>query len=197
MDHIRLRKFSTYEYADPRTFLIALREFELKIAEYEMPDRVRRLRTNKLKPEREKRDAAIFCIGINQKFGINVRMAAVEDQDYDFVTTWIADGIQHYCTVQLKEVAPDDLRPTSSIYDILNSLSKYSSAQDLTVAIKLSGMLSFDPNSIAIPPNLKLGGLFIFSGIAEDQSQFAIWGDFMSVVAERFGTIYAYPTAAD
>ena len=195
MDQIRARKFGQFVYGDPRGFLIELRNVEASLGEHSMPDKVRRLRTNGLKPEREMRDAALFCVGISERFGLQIRFAPVEDEDFDFVATWLAEETQHFCTVQLKEVAPEDLNPVSSIDDALKALSKYSNAHDLTVAIRLSRATQFDPTSICVPNNLAFGGLWVFGCVSEDQSKWAVWGDFMAAaVGPVAGTAFDYPS---
>lgn len=193
MDPIRARKFGTYRYGDPRGFLVELRKLESSLGEYSMPDKVRRLRTNGLKPEREMRDAALFCVGISERFELQIRFAPVEDEDFDFVATWSADQSQHFCPVQLKEVAPHDLNPTSAIEDVLKSLSKYSAAHDLTVAVRLNRAVLFEPVSISVPENLRLGGLWVFGCVSPDQLKWAVWGDFMAADIAPFGTVFDYP----
>ena len=193
MDPIRARKFGKFKYGDPRGFLVELRKIEATLGEYAMPDKMRRLRTNGLKPEREMRDAALLCVGISERFGLPIRFAPVEEEDFDFVATWSADQTQRYCPVQLKEVAPEDLNHKSSIDDVLKTLSKYSNAIDLTIAIKINRTSRFDPTSVKVPKNLKLRGLWIFASIADDQSKWAVWGDFMAAGKEPFGTNFDYP----
>lgn len=195
MNKIRARKFSQFAYGDPRSFLVGLRKVEATLTEYSMPDKLRRMRTNGLKPEREMRDAALFCVGISERLGLQIKMAPVEDEDFDFVATWVVDETQHFCTVQLKEVAPEDLNPSSSIENVFQALNKYPSAHELTVAIRLNRTTRFDPSSIRIPKDLALGGLWLFGCISEDQSKWAIWGDFVFAGDEPVaGTIFDYPS---
>lgn len=192
MDQIRRRKFGALEYGDPRGFLAELRKAEAMLSG-QRPDRARRLRTNVLKPARELRDAALFCVGIGERLGLQVGLAPVEDEDFDFVATCSTDQTQHYCPVQLKEVAPGDLNPSSSINDAMKSLPKYGRARDLTIAIRLNRTTSFDPASIVAPGNLSIGGLWVFGCVSDDQSSWAIWGDFMKVASVPFGTVFEYP----
>lgn len=194
MNQIRLRKLGKLAYGDPRGFLVELRNIEAKLDNLHISDRVRRLRTNDLKPSREMRDAALFCVGISEKFNIQVRFAPVEDDDFDFVATCVADDIQHFVPVQLKEVAPDDLNPNSSILDILETLSKYSNPRDLIIAIRLNRAIRFDPALIRVPESLRFGGLWVYGCISEDQSKWAIWGDFMATSVVLAGTAFDYPT---
>ena len=194
MNTIRARKLRSLKYGDPRGFLIELRKAETALRDVSMPDKLRRLRSNALKQEREMRDAALFCVGIGERIGVQVRLSPTEDEDFDFVTTWEANDTQHICTVQLKEVAPEDLNPKSSIADALNSLKNRPDARDLTVAIRLSRTTSFDPASLVVPINFPFGGLWVFGCVSEDQSKWAIWGDFMGANVTPIGTVFEYPT---
>ena len=124
------------------------------------------------------RDAALLCVGIGERFGVQVRLSPTEDEDFDFVATWSTNDKQHICPVQLKEVAPEDLNPKSSISGVLASLAKYPDARELTVAIRLSQTAHFEPSSLTVPTNLTLGGLWVFGCVSEDQSKWAVWGDF-------------------
>ena len=194
MDKIRARRFGLLEYGDPRGFLVELRKLEIGIAENEMPDRVRRFRTNGLKPEREMRDAALFCLGMSERLGLQVRFAPVEEGDFDFVASWSLDDVVHYCPVQLKEVVPEDMNSNASIEVVLESLKKYSDSKDVTVAIRLNNSARFDPAALKVPTTLAIGGMWVFGSVSRDQSKWALWGDFLRPGAVPFGIGFDYPT---
>ena len=69
MEKVRLRQFAKLAYGDPRGFLAALRRLEWAVAVSPTPERIKTLRTQGLKPKREMRDAAIFCVGISERIG--------------------------------------------------------------------------------------------------------------------------------
>lgn len=192
MEQIRTRKFAKYEYGDPRGFLVGLRNLEESLGE--SVDKIGRLRTNALKQEREMRDAALFCIGMSERLGLPIRFAPVEDEDFDFVATCSIEQTLCFCPIQLKEVPPEDLNPTSSIDDVLNSLPKYSNARDLTIAIRLNRAIRFDSALVAVAEDLAIGGLWVFGCISPDQSRWALWGDFMANGTDPLGTVFDYPT---
>jgi hypothetical protein len=194
---LRLRQFAKLEYGDPRGFLIHLRKFEIELSASDTPKSLRNLRTNGLKGEREMRDAALFCVGISECIGSDVRFAPFENQDFDFIATWPSSDIepvQNFCPIQLKEVAPPHLNPNSSVQGILNNLRKYKNSKDLAVAIKLNRPDRFDPSEVLVPSDLQVGSIWIFGSISEDQSEWAIWGDFANDVAEPVSCRYLYPT---
>jgi hypothetical protein len=195
MNNVRLRKFAGLKFGDPRGFLRALREVELAVAASPIPEKIKTLRTQKLKPEREMRDAAIFCIGISERIGVDVRFAPVEDQDFDFIATWSdSEGTRKYCPVQLKEVVPAHLNTNATIQDVVEKLVHYADSADVTVAIKLNRAGQFDPAKLKIPANLRIGGLWIFAGLSADQSEFGLWGDFLSTTDSPHGTRFSYPS---
>ena len=167
---VRLRHFAKLQYGDPRGFLVELRRFEYAVFASNTPDRIKTMRTNGRKPEREMRDAALFCVGMSINLGADVWFAPVEEQDYDFVATWRTDSTQHYRPVQLKEVVPTHLNPTASIQEIIGKLTHYGDADDVIVAIRFNQRARFDATEITPPANLRIGGLWVFGAISEDQS---------------------------
>lgn len=190
----RVRHFSKLKYGSPHGFLKRLRELEYEVAASPTPERIKTLRTNGLKPEREMLDAALFCVGRSHVLETEVRFAPVEDQDHDFVATWRANDTQHYCPVQLKEVAPLHLNPNASVQGVLDKLTKYADSSDVAVAIKFNQRGRFDPAAIRIPDNLAIGTLWVFGATNEDQSEFALWGDFLATGAETMGIRFPYPS---
>lgn len=75
---VRLRQFAKLEYGNPHGFLSELRKFEYTIAATDTPLRLKTMRTNRLKREREMRDAALFCVGMSHNLGSEVLCAPVE-----------------------------------------------------------------------------------------------------------------------
>ena len=194
MKNVRLRQFAKLAYGDPRGFLAALRRLEWAVAPSPTPERIKTLRPQGLKPEREMRDAAIFCVGMSERIGFDVRFAPVEDQDFDFIATWLDGGrMRNYCPVQLKEVAPPHLNADATIQAVVDGLARYADSADLTVAIKINRPGRFDPAELKLPANLRIGGLWIFAGLSADQSEFGLWGDFLSKTDAPLGTRFSYP----
>ena len=194
---MRVRQFTKLEYGDPKGFLIALRELEPGVAASQLPERIRTLRTQRLKPSREMRDAALFCFGMSERIGFDIRFAPVEDQDFDFIATWSeGEGQRNYCPVQLKEVAPSNLNSAATVQAVVDGLGRYVDSADLTVAIKINRSERFDPQELRLPRNLRIGGLWIFAALSADQSEFGLWGDFLSKADPPFGTSFLYPMPA-
>ncbi len=132
---------------------------------------------------------------MSEVLGHPVLIAPVEEEDFDFVATWVDDErTQHICRVQLKEVVPQHLNSTASLQQVIDGLARYADASDLTVAIKVNRIGRFDPATVSIPNGLKLGALWIYSAIAEDQSKFAVWGDFAQGNVPVVGHAFEYPT---
>jgi hypothetical protein len=192
MNADRLRTFGKLPYVDPKYVLEELRRIEMDISGLEIPERVRTLRTNILKPEREVRDAAIFSYGISCVQGHDVLFAPIEDQDFDFVTTWVSGDTRHFAPVQLKELVPEELNRQASIDDLLSRLSKYSGSTDVTFAIKMTRAGRFEPAEVRVPGNLSIGGLWMYAAISPDQDEWALWGDFTKP-GPTLGMKFEYP----
>ena len=191
MKSIALRTFSKLEYRDPRPFLVLLRQFELELSASATPERIRNLRTNRLKPERELREAAIFCYLAGQRMGVTVGLAPGEDQDFDFVASWSDQDHSCFAPVQLKELPPETTAPQATLQDIISGLACYASSGELVVAIHLNRAISWDPAALEIP-SLPIAELWAFGSTSADQNSWALWGDLL-----RFPTVsyHAYPAA--
>ena len=125
-------------YHDPATILRRLRKLEYELADVDMDERVRRLRTPGLKTYREARDAAIFVYGMGLGKSVAMEYTPFEHSDYDFVARWIEGTTQHYAPVQLKELVPTDLNPTMSLEELLLNLRSNVPKSSTVLAIKLN-----------------------------------------------------------
>lgn len=186
----RVRAFQHLEFRDPRPFLVQLREIEARVADSDLPERTKALRTNSLRWSKELREAALFCYGMAQRIGQTVYLAPSEAQDYDFVGSWVVEDTRHFAPVQLKEAVPHDLNVAASVQERVNALSKYVDSEDLTVAIYLNQRVHFDPAKLVIPP-LKVAALWVFGAISPDKEQWGLWGNFLETPQ---GTRFEYPT---
>lgn len=185
----RARAFTHLKYAEPRSVLVELRRLERSLPAEVAPE-VRHLRTNKLKPLRELREAALFCYGWEQIDGQALGVAHIEAQDYDAVATWPSDAERYFAPIQIKEVVPEGLNPNITVQDVINDLQKYVNSDDLTVVIHLNRDLrGFAPLELMIPP-LKIAALWILAARTPDQSQWMLWGNFMETI--RWGE-FSYP----
>jgi hypothetical protein len=171
--------------------LVRLHALEQRLAEAPVPSDVRTLRTNRLKPLRELREAAIFCHLISERTGTRVLLAHDESDDYDFVAGWQDGDDAHFAPVQIKELVPEALNATATFNQLVAGLAKYVSAPELVVAIHVNRAMHFEPADMKIP-ELPIAELWAFGAIAPDQSEWALWGN---LLLTREGTRHAYPTA--
>jgi hypothetical protein len=82
---LRIRNWEKLDYLNPNEVLSKLREVQVQVAQSSTPYKLPALRTNKLKPFLEGRQAALFCHGLSVQFGSTVFFCMTEDEDYDFV----------------------------------------------------------------------------------------------------------------
>jgi len=193
MDRPWFRAAQKLKFHDPARFLADLRKIEVEVACSQTPERIRNLRTNGLKEAREQRQAALFCHGMGQRIGQTVFFAANEDQDYDFVASWVVEDKQHMAPVQLKEVVPPSLNPSASIDSIVAGLEKYSDSAGLTVAVHLNQAGRFESSSLQLQ-HLRVASFWIFAAASPDQSQWILWGNFTE--PDAYGTRFIYPAEA-
>src|SRR3546814_1228758 len=107
------RRWSKRPFYDPRGLLIELDKLSDEVAAASLPYNLASLRTNELKPYREGRQCALFCYGVGQRFGLDVRFAFSEEQDVDFVARFERNGYVHFVPLQLKELVPERVRDSA------------------------------------------------------------------------------------
>lgn len=193
MDRPWLRAAQKLQFRDPHSFLVRLRKLEIELAHSNTPKRVRALRTNALKEAREQREAALFCEGMSRRIGQTVYFASHEEQDFDFVASWVVEDKQHLAPVQLKEVVPTALNANATLASVLQGLEKYADSSGLTVAIHLNQSGRFDPGTLKLQ-HLKVASVWIFAAASVDQSLWNLWGNFTE--DDPYGTQFAYPAEA-
>ena len=178
---IQKRQFSRLTYYRPEPVLRALREIEIssKLAHgAEPPDKVRRLRTNKLKPAREARLAAIFAYAMEEcVVRAPVKFAPDEGADYDFVMSWISEEEPLYCPVQLKELTPDDINPKPSMEDVLGKLGKYGDPRGLIAAIHYNRQERFEYGPWLRKESASVAQIWFFGGCSPDGNDWFLYGD--------------------
>jgi hypothetical protein len=64
----------------------------------------------------------------------------------------------------------------------------------VTVALKINQLRRFAPTELKLPANLRISGLWIFASLSADQSEFGLWGDFLSKTDAPLGTMFSYPS---
>lgn len=144
----RLRAWSHRVFYDPEPVLRELRRLEDVLSAHELPELVRRLRTNKLKTDREARDALIFAHGMAAVLKTKVLVAPGEVEDCDFITRFTIDEVDHLSCVQLKELAPADLNANQTIDSLLDKLRGLPPS-DAVLAIHLNRRLSIPFGDLA------------------------------------------------
>ncbi|MFK3648120.1 hypothetical protein ACI2IY_06725 [Lysobacter enzymogenes] len=180
MDRTALNEAKSLVYRDARVALVELRELEIQIAQSDISEKIRKLRTTDLKHAREYRQAAIFCYGMSLDLGRNVRFCPTDRSDHDFIATWQVDDTHHFVPVQLKELVPKELNKTLTLARLIDGLSKYKASPDLTVVIFLNREGRLDPSAIQIPSIVDVAGVWLVSRIGTDK--WRIIGDLINEV---------------
>ncbi|MCW5642069.1 MAG: hypothetical protein KIT63_08250 [Rhodoferax sp.] len=191
MDAIRLREAAKRDYRDPVLFLRRLRLIEERMAGISVAPEVRNLRTNRLKEWREARLGALFCIGIGERIGHKVLLSKGEFEDADFLATWVAEDVQHFAPVQIKELVPEERNASATFDALVHGLTKYTGTKDLSILVHVNRRTHFDPTLLQLPSQLPIAALWVLACLSPDQSQWAIWGNLLE---ESEGTKFAYPT---
>jgi hypothetical protein len=187
-DEINL--WRTLTYHDPATILRRLRTLEHELADVDMEERVRRLRTPGLKTYREARDAALFVVGMGLGKGVRMLYTPFERSDYDFVATWNEGNTQHFSPVQLKELVPADLNPTASLEGLLTALKDERAKTSTVLAIKLNRRGRIQIEGLQMP-KLPYSQLWLFWASSPDGNNWYLFGDMLTSPGYF---AYEYPT---
>jgi hypothetical protein len=175
-DRIRINRWSKFRYHDPRTVLIALRELEIEVARSDLDERVKSLRTNKLKKHREFREAAVFCHALGFIQNKTIHFARCEEEGYDFIMLQPDGDRLLFSPLQIKELVPSALNVQSSLDEILAGLGRYASASDTVVAIHINRRMRMDLKTITLP-DIPVGQIWLFGGADDVPMEFALYGD--------------------
>jgi hypothetical protein len=186
---MRERSWSRLPFYDPKGVLIALNELSGQVAAANLPYNVASLRTNGLKPFREGRQCALFCYGVGQRFGIDVRYTATEEQDFDFVARFERDGYVNFVPIQMKELVPERVPNSASLQLEIDKLEKYVDSSDLVVAFHLNRDVKIVPEQLDFS-RLRLGQLW-FVGYTGRSTEWLLLGDMLSIDAGA--SVFHYP----
>ncbi|WP_156773399.1 hypothetical protein [Chlorobaculum parvum] len=179
MDKQVPREWRRYEYFNPKIVLPKLRKIREEISITNTPDKIKALRTNKLKRERESWDAAIFCQLLSLTLKKDILFSREEHSDFDSIFTWNDGEVQSFAPIQLKELVPAYANPNANLQNIINSLSKYSGSDDLIVGIKINRRERIEFSDIDTD-GLKIRELWMFGATTESQSHWSLLGEVMS-----------------
>ncbi|CAI2717399.1 hypothetical protein [Nitrospina watsonii] len=188
MSTIDLNQWQQLEYHDPEFVLKRLREIEFKYQDYEIDPKIRNLRTNRLRPHREGRQAALFCYGMGILKGRKVWFAPFEASDYDFIALCEDKGTACYVPIQLKELVPESANPNAELNELIGNLRKYNSPQ-LTVAIYLNRTTRIKFEKLECE-NLNLAEIWLFGSNTPDQTSWLLYGDLLT---NPIPTEFVYP----
>src|SRR5271157_673502 len=139
------------------------------------------LRTNMSKELRQWLDATVFTFGIRQALGVNAHLAFHEDEDFDFLVSWVDGEWHNFCPVQLKELVPDYLNPTADLNQVIAKLARYQRQTDTNAAIKLNRAGQFNPNVLEVP-DLPFKELWLFGSSSPDNTE---WFLYRALIALR------------
>lgn len=102
-----------------------MRRVEVDVCQSDLPDEVKRLRTNSLKEEREARYTAIFAHGLATVMQRKVLVSRGEIADADFAVAWDDGTGQHAISMfQLKELTEMRRNPRQTLEGLLSGLQR-------------------------------------------------------------------------
>jgi hypothetical protein len=180
------------KYISPAIALPRLYQIQLEVSQMNIDQKLKELRTNKLKHHLEKRTAAIFCYGMAGllKKSIYFAPAPAQNLDYDVVARYMDKESKtiNYMPIQIKEVVPLRINAKTDLNKEIEKLKKYPVSKDTVVVIQSNRKGVFKIKDVKIP-KLNIAGLWILGCCQPDQSTWYIAGDMLT----RDAQIYEFP----
>jgi len=173
-----IREWEKLQFKGPTKTLPRYRAVQELVSKSNTNTKLRNLRTNSLKPEKEAWHLALFSYLISKALNIEVFYSEVESSDYDGVCMWVNDETQNFAPIQLKELVPSDLNPSSSIQKVISSLEKYADSKDLIVAVKLTRDFTLETENLDTS-GLNIKQLWLFGATDPMQNNWIIYGDLL------------------
>lgn len=174
----RINEWLKLKFVDPAKALPQLREIQKLIATSNLTDRVKNLRTHKLRRHREGWEATLFCYGMSKLLNTTVYISPHETSDYDAVSMWVEGDMQHFAPIQIKELVPKNLNPNTDINQEISKLQKYPVSNDTIVVIHFNRSERLEVPKTKIP-TLNISQLWILGALAPDQSKWFIAGNLL------------------
>ena len=174
----QFREWEQLKFYEPRNVLVELRKIEKTHDLNKFPYDVATLRTRKLRSYGESRQCAIFCYGIGEIFGLNLKYAQYESQDYDYVAVYEKDDYLNYVPIQMKELVPDKINPKANLQTEINKLQKYVDSNNLCVSIYLNKEVRIEFSNLEIP-KLNIKELWLFGSKSPDQDDWWLIGNLL------------------
>lgn len=179
--HPAPREWLELRYHDPVRILLGLRRLDHAISRTDTPVTVRRLRTNALKPYREGRQAALFCLGLSRRLGRPIRFALQKPLDDAADAIGLVDdqGNAVFLPIQLKELPPHYANATLSLQDLLTSVGKkFAGTGDTILAIHINRRAQIVISDLNLPTNF--AEIWLFGSSDETQDKWFLIGDLLT-----------------
>jgi len=127
----------------------------------------------------EDRRCATFCHGLGQILDKKILFANYESADHDYIGAYKNNGELHTFPIQLKQLVPDRLNPSTSLQNEISKLKKYTDAQDLVVAIHVNRGVHIKPNELDFS-EVTAKEVWIFGQLKNDVKTWLLFGNLMT-----------------
>ena len=127
----------------------------------------------------EDRRCAIFCHGAGQVLDKNILFAPHEKSDYDYIGAYEHEGAVLRFPIQLKQLVPDRLNPSTTLQNEIDKLKKYSGSSDLVVAIHINRKVHVKPLDLDVS-GLKIKEIWLFGQFDQSSQNWLLFGNLMT-----------------
>jgi hypothetical protein len=186
------RQWYSLTYLDPEPVLVRLRAFQHQIAGQTTDTKVANLRTRRLRPYSEARQAALLAYLLGQAISRKVGFAMFEEADHDAVFRWHDGERLIFAPVQLKELVPEQTNAAASVEALFEKIaSELVDSADLVVGIYVNRRVRFDPGQLPSRDRMRVGEVWCYGAASPDQSSWFLCGDLCQ--PEPLTQVFPYP----
>ena len=185
-------EWGSLKYMNPTKLLVGMDKMldDFGIKKYKHASDI--LLDRRVRDVAEDRRCAIFCHGAGRALGTEILFAAHESADYDYVGAYKHDGAVLTFPIQLKQLVPDRLNPSTSLQREISKLSKYVDAQDLVVAIHVNRKVHIKPQELDTS-GVKVKEVWLYGQLQNDATTWLLFGNLMT--AEPNAYTFQLPAA--
>jgi hypothetical protein len=177
-----VREWGKLKYMNPEKFLVGLDELYASLPMQRVSRDIASLRRRGVRQIGEARRCAIFCYGISQYLGTKILFADHENADYDYVVSYVHDGVVVYVPLQMKEFVPQSINPGAELQTEIDKLRKYKDSADLVVAMHLNrtGIIQLSKLNLSALP---IKELWFFGAKDASAKEWVVIGNLLNINA--------------
>jgi hypothetical protein len=176
---VKDRRWLKLSFKDPLPYLTQMQGMLNKSGVFKFSNWKEILRNRKLRNIWEDRRCAIFCYGLSKTTDSKIFFSNFESSDYDYVLAIEHSNNKWFVPLQMKQLVSTEVNSSTNIQQEINKLKKYTTSQDLVVAIHINRVVEFGIEDLDLS-GLNIRELWFFGHFPSDKYKWRIIGNALS-----------------